>query len=530
MTEGPDNGSGLAADSGERYERGERIATGGMGEVWRARDTVLGREVAVKVLKNEYADDPTFRARFEAEARHAAGLHHPGIASVFDYGLLKGTNTPYLVMELVDGKPLSDLLAEGRPFDPEQARVLALQTAEALAVAHAAGVIHRDVKPGNLLVTPDGRVKITDFGIARALGSVAFTQTGQIVGTPHYLSPEQAHGQSATAASDVYALGVVLYECLSGRRPFSADTPIATALAHIQQDVPTLPDTVPPALAAVVTRALAKDPAARYADGGDFAEALRGAAPGATPLAAPVPADTGDHTQVLGAAAAPVAAAGLAGGAHTPASTPVPTSAPTSARARSRWPLYAGIALVLLLLAALLVTRPWSQDPAGSEGDGTSDTVRVRKAAYVGEPVGEVRAALRKKGLKTRVESATNPGEEQADTVADLSPTGTVEKGATITLQVWGEPPASEPTTDPTESTDPEKPQKTDKPDKPGKPEKTDQPAKPEKTEVAPTDTTTATAGADTGPGTGTGTGTGSGRTTDNTPGPGSGSSSTKGG
>ena len=167
-----------------------------MGEVWRARDTVLGREVAVKILKREYADDPTFRARFEAEARHAAGLHHPGIASVFDYGLLKEGNTPYLVMELVNGKPLSDLLVDGQPFDPEQARLLALQIAEALAVAHEAGVVHRDVKPGNLLVTPDGRVKITDFGIARATGSVAFTQTGQIVGTPQYLSPEQARGDA----------------------------------------------------------------------------------------------------------------------------------------------------------------------------------------------------------------------------------------------------------------------------------------------------------------------------------------------
>ncbi len=273
----------LTPDSGERYERGERIATGGMGEVWRARDTVLDREVAVKILKHEYADDPTFRARFEAEARHAAGLHHPGIASVFDYGLLKEGRTPYLVMELVNGKPLSDLLAGGRPFDPEQARALALQTAEALAVAHAAGVVHRDVKPGNLLVTPDGQVKITDFGIARAAGSVAFTQTGQIVGTPHYLSPEQARGDAATSASDVYALGVVLFECLSGRRPFDADTPIATALAQIQQDVPPLPDTVPPGLAAVVTRALAKDPAERYADGAELATALRGAADGAEP-------------------------------------------------------------------------------------------------------------------------------------------------------------------------------------------------------------------------------------------------------
>ena len=315
-----DDTTGLAADSGERYERGARIATGGMGEVWRARDTVLGREVAVKVLKQEFADDPTFRARFEAEARHAAGLHHPGIASVFDYGVLADAGTPYLVMELVEGKPLSELLASGQPFDPEQARAIALQVADALAVAHAAGVVHRDVKPANLLVTPDGQVKITDFGIARAVDSVAYTQTGQIVGTPHYLSPEQARGESATSASDVYALGVVLFECLAGRRPFVADTPIATALAHIREDVPALPDSVPADLAAVVQRALVKDPAERYADGSALAAALRGSTVPAAP----------ESTQLLAPVAAPLAAS-----ATEPVASAV--AEPVASPVASRW-------------------------------------------------------------------------------------------------------------------------------------------------------------------------------------------------
>ncbi len=439
----------------ERYERGERIAAGGMGEVWKARDTVLGREVAVKILKREYAEDPTFRARFEAEARHAAGLHHPGIASVFDYGLLQEGNTPYLVMELVDGKPLSDLIVDGQPFDPEQARLLGLQIAEALGVAHAAGVVHRDVKPGNLLVTPDGRVKITDFGIARATGSVAFTQTGQIVGTPQYLSPEQARGTSATAASDVYSLGIVMFECLAGHRPFVADTPIATALAQIQQDVPPLPDTVPPALADVVLRSLAKDPGQRYADGTALAEALRGAAEGGTPVPPPVPPV--DSTRVM-TAAAPVVA---------PLTEPVvaPAPPPEEDTRRSSWPLYAGLLLALALIIGLLVAHPWTDDNAATD-DGSDpstpakadDTVRVNRSDYLGRPVDEVVADLRDKGLKTEVVTQDNPGGKKRDTVASLSPTGDVTKGATITVKAWGDPPAEpdKPAATQTEPADPE--------------------------------------------------------------------------
>jgi serine/threonine protein kinase len=216
-TGGATGGGTGGGTGGQRYRFDSRIATGGMGEVWRATDLVLGREVAVKLLKVEYAGDPTFRSRFETEARNAAALHHPNVASVFDFGELAegegpggGAPRPYLVMELVRGEPLSALLRGGQPMPPATAADLLAQAADGLAAAHDLGIVHRDVKPANLLVTPDRVVKITDFGIARATDAVALTRTGQVIGTPQYLSPEQAEGAATTAATDIYSLGVVL--------------------------------------------------------------------------------------------------------------------------------------------------------------------------------------------------------------------------------------------------------------------------------------------------------------------------------
>jgi len=233
---------------GNRYTLTESIASGGMGDVWKASDSVLGREVAVKVMRPDTASEPTFADRFRDEARHTASLTHANIATVFDYG--EDGGDAYLVMELVEGQPLSQLIAHG-PMAPERVRSILGQAALALAAAHAAGVVHRDVKPANILVTPEGRVKLTDFGIARATDSAGHTRTGEVLGTPHYLAPEQALGRTATGASDIYALGVVGHEMLTGRKPFDSGSAVATALSQVNDPVPPLPGPVPAELRVV---------------------------------------------------------------------------------------------------------------------------------------------------------------------------------------------------------------------------------------------------------------------------------------
>ncbi|ALE07534.1 protein kinase [Arthrobacter sp. ERGS1:01] len=261
---------------GGRFQLTSRIAIGGMGEVWKAQDLVLGRIVAIKILKDEYTGDPGFRARFRAEAKHTALLNHVGIANVFDYGEEDGS--AYLVMELVPGEPLSALIEREHVLSADWTLSMIAQTARALAVAHAQGLVHRDVKPGNLLITPEGRVKITDFGIARLADQVPLTQTGQVMGTAQYLAPEQATGQVATGSSDIYSLGVIGYECITGHRPFSGESQIAIALAQVNDAPPPLPDTLPTPVRALLMSMLAKDPANRPANAlklADAAEAIR---------------------------------------------------------------------------------------------------------------------------------------------------------------------------------------------------------------------------------------------------------------
>ncbi|MFD6096755.1 serine/threonine-protein kinase [Nocardiopsis flavescens] len=253
----------------DRYRLEEQIGSGGMGTVWKATDTLLNRPVAVKLLHPSQMAEPTARERFRTEGRITAGLSHPGIAQVFDYGEENGR--AFLIMELVVGQPLSQVLKERGGLTPDETLDFIGQAAQALAAAHARGVVHRDIKPGNLLVTGDGRLKLTDFGIARGDMSVTLTQTGMVMGTAQYISPEQASGRPATGSSDLYALGVVAYECLAGEPPFTGDSPVALALAHTRDEPPSLPEHIPADLDDLVFLLLSKDPEDRPATAGDVA-------------------------------------------------------------------------------------------------------------------------------------------------------------------------------------------------------------------------------------------------------------------
>ncbi len=412
----------------DRYTLSAHIATGGMGEVWRAHDELLGRDVAVKVLRHEFAQHDGFLRRFRDEARHTASLSHPGIAAVYDYGEQDGS--PYLVMELIDGEPLSATLARIGPIPLDRALRILADTADALHAAHHRGVVHRDVKPGNLMVTDDGRVKVTDFGIARAIGAAPITATGEMLGTAHYISPEQAAGELATPASDVYALGVVAYEVLTGQRPFAADTPIGLAMAHVRQPPPPLPSTLPSEVATIVMQALSKAPAERPADAATMAAQLRAASERTAVLPQPpaprAPARRAAWLASLAVAAAVVVSVTLLRGGEResgsatslpdapPASTTVaPTSsAPTTTPAPTTAPA-----------TSAPTTAPATQQ------------IVVDPAAYVGRKSGQVRSDLEELDLVV-VSEPVPAGDARPDTVVDVTPSGELRPGDTVTIHV----------------------------------------------------------------------------------------------
>ncbi|HEU5127474.1 MAG TPA: serine/threonine-protein kinase [Glycomyces sp.] len=266
---------------GQRYRLLERIAVGGMGEVWRAEDTVLERKVAVKALLPALLNEPGFTKRFAAEAKTVAALSHPHIVSVHDYGqaqLPGGDTTTYLVMEYIEGRSLADLIAERGALAAAEVMPIIASVAEALQHAHDHGVIHRDIKPGNILVrSRDGQAVLTDFGIARSGAAGDLTATGAVMGTASYIAPEQAEGTGVLPASDMYSLGVVAFHGLTGRRPFDAENPIELALHHVRTPTPPLPNDIAPGVRAFVERSMTKDPARRFATCADMAAAARGA-------------------------------------------------------------------------------------------------------------------------------------------------------------------------------------------------------------------------------------------------------------
>lgn len=259
---------------GDRYVLNSVLAVGGMGAVWRGDDKELDRPVAVKVLKDDAQANDTFLQRFRNEAKNAAGLMHTNIAQVFDYGDRDGT--AYLVMELVDGEPLSTILERERTLDEHRLVKLMIGTCRGLQQAHEAGIMHRDIKPGNLLVAPGDIVKITDFGVSRSQDQTTLTQTGMVMGTAQYLAPELALGKPATPASDLYALGIIGYECVVGRRPFTASSPVDIAIAQVNESVPPLPSSVSPALAGVIMDLLEKAPRKRPRSAAQLEEMLTG--------------------------------------------------------------------------------------------------------------------------------------------------------------------------------------------------------------------------------------------------------------
>jgi serine/threonine-protein kinase len=406
-----------------RYRVLRRIGSGGMADVYCAEDTHLGRQVAIKVLHRRFAQDQEFVERFRREAKSAAGLNHPNVVGVFDRGEHEGTY--YIAMEFLEGQTLKDIIAAEAPMAQERVIDLGLQILQAAGFAHSHGVIHRDFKPHNVIVDQHGHAKVTDFGIARA-GASEMTETGSIMGTAQYLSPEQAQGHAVTATSDIYSIGVMLYEMLAGRLPFEGDSAVAVALKHLSEAPAPIsqwrPD-VHPALEAVVMAALAKDPAQRWQSAEDLAVGLEAAR---TQIAAGP--NGGQDTAAFAAIPMPV---GDETGPTQLAPTPVvaPVAEPQPKRER-RWPWYAIGALAVALVGVLLYLVL-----SGLLATEKRDVPRV-----TGKQLVEARAIMERAGFDVQTERVQS--QQPFDQVVDQDPNGGEEadEGSTVTLEVSGGP------------------------------------------------------------------------------------------
>ncbi|WP_313409934.1 protein kinase domain-containing protein [Aeromicrobium sp.] len=459
----------------QRYQLGEVVGSGGMGSVHRATDLRLERTVAIKLLRGEPEVDDVARARMRSEAQLAASIHHPGVAQVFDFDEDRGSadGSTFIVMEFVEGHSLAELLRERGPLPADEVMSVVQQVADGLAATHARGIVHRDLKPANIMLTPEGRTVLVDFGIAQTASSEPLTDTGALVGTTDYLSPEQVRGRSATAQSDLYALGVVAYHCLTGTSPFRRETHIATAMAQLHDDLPPLGDDVPSRLAALLRVMTAKDPADRPA----------GAAEVATEAAAIGAAQTIDVPPTF-ELARPV----VPGPAPTTASPTSDGLTPAEPRRRRTSVVFASVGVLVALAAVLggrellsgeapvvpdvvgatveeaeselrdadLVTRTRLVDVAGrpagqvvkqSPAAGTtaaendpvqllvaSGKVRVAASDIIGQPYAKAASSLEKKGFVVRREDVTQASD--AGEVVALDRSGRLASGVAITLSV----------------------------------------------------------------------------------------------
>ena len=404
----------------QRYELNHLIARGGMAEVYRAHDRLLDRPVALKVLFPELSVDRSFVERFRREAQAAANLSHSNIVPVFDWGEDGGTY--FIVMEFVDGRPLSAILKTAGPLSAERTADIGAHVAAALGYAHRHGVIHRDVKPGNVLITDDGQVKVTDFGIARAVNTEeSLTQTGAVMGTATYFSPEQAEGMGVDARSDIYSLGVVLFEMVTGRPPFLGDTPVAVASKHVRDHPPApreLNPAVPPTFEAVILKAMAKDPAFRYQTAEDLRADLLRFNEGRSVLA------MSDATQAIGAVGGAGATQMMSA---VDGAEPLPPAPPVQRNRTRTYAVILAILLVALVVLGLLLARS-----LGYLGGSPSFNL----ANVVGKPVAQATATLQADGLTVRTSKVIST--QASGTVLSQNPRANalVKKGDTVTLTV----------------------------------------------------------------------------------------------
>ena len=414
----------------ERYELGETLGYGGMSEVHRGRDVRLGRDVAVKVLRADLARDPQFQLRFRREAQNAASLNHPAIVAVYDTGETRTEHgpLPYIVMEYVDGRTLRDIVKTEGPMPARRAMEIMADVCAALDFSHRHQIIHRDVKPANVMITRAGAVKVMDFGIARALGDgqAAVTQTAAVIGTAQYLSPEQARGESVDARSDVYATGCVLYELLTGEPPFTGDSPVAVAYQHVRED-PRSPSSVNPrinpVLDAVVLRAMSKNPANRYQSAAEMRMDLVRVLSGQRPSAPMVMSEDERTTMMRQAGQTQVVP-----GRHRPESLADDEDDDGSRKAV--------IAVVALLTVAVLVLAGLAL-----AGVFNSDPPQVGVPNVVGQEVAQAELALNELGLKSSRNLVASSEEERNKVIkTDPPPDSQVDRGSTVTLDVGNGP------------------------------------------------------------------------------------------